>query len=259
MRRGIIPARAGFTGAGCRQRRSCWDHPRSRGVYGGAGAAVVVAVGSSPLARGLQAVLGVDVDAGGIIPARAGFTRRRLWMPSDGPDHPRSRGVYTPPRPTDPSEAGSSPLARGLHARVSHQQRRVRIIPARAGFTPRRGPSSRTSRDHPRSRGVYSASTAASSPGRGSSPLARGLLPAPRHQLREGWIIPARAGFTQPGAGLGTASRDHPRSRGVYPLHPLGGGDPPGSSPLARGLPAGPTTSSRGRGIIPARAGFTGT
>ena len=30
---GIIPARAGFTPGCPRQRRGCWDHPRSRGVY----------------------------------------------------------------------------------------------------------------------------------------------------------------------------------------------------------------------------------
>ena len=70
----------------------------------------------------------------------------------------------------------------------------------------------------------------------GSSPLARGL---PRNLTMlpiEARIIPARAGFTSVPGAHHHPHQDHPRSRGVYPLHPLGGGDPPGSSPLARGL-----------------------
>ena len=52
---------------------------------------------------------------------------------------------------------------------------------------------------------------------------------------------------------------DHPRSRGVYPAL-----DPEdelvlGSSPLARGLLDGPLRVVGGVGIIPARAGFTGS
>ena len=50
-------------------------------------------------------------------------------------DHPRSRGVY-PVTVTDaPDESGSSPLARGLLRIAAHVQGRLRIIPARAGFT----------------------------------------------------------------------------------------------------------------------------
>ena len=94
-RRGIIPARAGFTRipGGVILRET--DHPRSRGVYGGD----VVAVRPGQ----------------GIIPARAGFTRdyggggraqpgssplaRGLRVTTLRPglhdwDHPRSRGVY---------------------------------------------------------------------------------------------------------------------------------------------------------------------
>ena len=51
---GIIPARAGFTPTGSRRSHSSGDHPRSRGVYHGVQRGGVVAVGSSPLARGLR-------------------------------------------------------------------------------------------------------------------------------------------------------------------------------------------------------------
>ena len=54
---------------------------------------------------------------------------------------------------------------------------------------------------------------------------------------RRGRIIPARAGFTPPGARESSETKDHPRSRGVYP--------------------PGPRRRLQGLRIIPARAGFT--
>ena len=50
---------------------------------------------------------------------------------------------------------------------------------------------------------------------------------------------------------------DHPRSRGVYFPGAPGKGFIMGSSPLARGLPIARMDHDLGRGIIPARAGFT--
>ena len=90
-------------------------------------------------------------------------------------------------------------------------------------------------------------------------------------------IIPARAGFTPPAPTPARRSRDHPRSRGVYPripCHRLGGPDHPrsrgvywstpssssatgGSSPLARGLLGAVIGVEILVRIIPARAGFT--
>ena len=91
----------------------------------------------------------------------------------------------------------------------------------------------------------------------GSSPLARGLRVHRRAPGGCTGIIPARAGFT---SGRSTAYRrptDHPRSRGVYSgLRSVQHGIP-GSSPLARGLPATPAARRAVRRIIPARAGFT--
>ena len=70
------------------------------------------------------------------------------------------------------------------------------IIPARAGFTPIPTPHKSNSKDHPRSRGVYTAATQIAAPSSGSSPLARGLLQSERHTQLIIGIIPARAGFT---------------------------------------------------------------
>ena len=59
--------------------------------------------------------------------------------------------------------------------------------------------------------------------------------------------------------GAGPDASDHPRSRGVYGDILTGGDGVQGSSPLARGLHKHPAGSRMSLGIIPARAGFTGT
>ena len=172
-----------------------------------------------------------------IIPARAGFTLRR-WRPwTSGRDHPRSRGVYIIVETTEDMHVGSSPLARGLLCGSLGGLLLVRIIPARAGFTPAIEAFQRFLKDHPRSRGVYGPAGASLPRAPGSSPLARGL---PGVCEGKGWqpgIIPARAGFTWPGHARHGYPPDHPRSRGVYGRSHHPSQRRRGSSPLARGLP----------------------
>ena len=110
----IIPARAGFAFFLCAITLGKRDHPRSRGVYSRTSSRTSLRRGSSPLARGLPHPAQPRRLLGGIIPARAGFTRPSppTWSP-DG-DHPRSRGVYRRGRWATPRRGGSSPLARGL-------------------------------------------------------------------------------------------------------------------------------------------------
>ena len=131
----IIPARAGFTrprpGAPSQRR----DHPRSRGVYRLLLGRQIRNHGSSPLARGLLSLC--------------------LTPRGRGADHPRSRGVYVFPWATGIPLKGSSPLARGLRPRPAPCRSAARIIPARAGFTPRSTGWPTPGPDHPRSRGVY--------------------------------------------------------------------------------------------------------
>ena len=92
----------------------------------------------------------------------------------------------------------------------------LRIIPARAGFTPISFPIAYPNQDHPRSRGVYALSLERTSTVEGSSPLARGLpFSYPQPTLTRG-IIPARAGFTRHMTHRTQTHPDHPRSRGVY-------------------------------------------
>ena len=152
---GIIPARAGFTPTGDDRADQLEDHPRSRGVYRTTGWAGASAGGSSPLARGLRGRRRRFGAPCRIIPARAGFTSHPAWCRRRTPDHPRSRGVYSPSWRPPFVHTGSSPLARGLPDRRRPRRRHRRIIPARAGFTCSRRTRCRSRPDHPRSRGVY--------------------------------------------------------------------------------------------------------
>ena len=171
----IIPARAGFTLIRIPVNALMKDHPRSRGVYGGASWRAVSTRGSSPLARGLRGNRPLPLPGDRIIPARAGFTRWPRPGGGRGRDHPRSRGVYDDRPRTPVARGGSSPLARGLQREDQRRRYGRRIIPARAGFTV---PSSRRvlhAEDHPRSRGVYFSNPTYAPEIEGSSPLARGL------------------------------------------------------------------------------------
>ena len=173
---GIIPARAGFTW------RRPWptpprpDHPRSRGVYLMWAGGIVCFIGSSPLARGLMVREAPAALRDGIIPARAGFTRRHPRRRRPEEDHPRSRGVYLIRIPVNALMNGSSPLARGLQ--------------------PGRRPQPGAALDHPRSRGVYAGRECLRPQVPGSSPLARGLHSGRGSDRGRLGIIPARAGFT---------------------------------------------------------------
>ena len=154
---------------------------------------------------------------------------------------------------------GSSPLARGLRSRHWRSSGRLRIIPARAGFTATHRRRLRPGPDHPRSRGVYSSSSWSRSSGTGSSPLARGLRLDRQIDALGGGIIPARAGFTTVGPSPTAPSSDHPRSRGVYTSAATNQAPSSGSSPLARGLRVAHRVRGGRPRIIPARAGFTST
>ena len=210
--------------------------PLARGLRGTLPGVIAVA-GSSPLARGLRQGYPLPAPPPGIIPARAGFTGGNRFPARDQGDHPRSRGVYYGPCGDSPTVLGSSPLARGLRRRHPPELRRLRIIPARAGFTHPLQHEGSELEDHPRSRGVYGSASTPAPAMSGSSPLARGLPARP--------ALPRRR------------PPDHPRSRGVYALADEAEYQWGGSSPLARGLRHGHDQILRPEGIIPARAGFT--
>ncbi len=91
---GLIPARAGNT---CRRCVSWSDrraHPRTRGEHLFWLILGQIAVGSSPHARGTPSTVRIDLISGGLIPARAGNTRK-VATPRETPTaHPRTRGEH---------------------------------------------------------------------------------------------------------------------------------------------------------------------
>ena len=131
----LIPARAGNT---------CWvrswlllsaAHPRSRGEHSALAPLFLVAVGSSPLARGTHPdSLSPDSDHR-LIPARAGNTMSNVPVLTAQTAHPRSRGEHSGVSLPGLSLHGSSPLARGTPSAMGELAGWLRLIPARAGNT----------------------------------------------------------------------------------------------------------------------------
>ena len=255
----FIPARAGNTRCHRPAARDPSVHPRSRGEHDQQVASAVDAAGSSPLARGTPAALPDPLDADRFIPARAGNTPTARASPTPSTVHPRSRGEHLPPGAVRRGPAGSSPLARGTHARDPDAGMRRRFISARAGNTRTTTSTSGSSTVHPRSRGEHCVAGIVSAWPPGSSPLARGTPlrdEAGAHRLR---FIPARAGNTTRTAPTGGGAPVHPRSRGEHPLINDGKLASYGSSPLARGTPGQRDRRPPPRRFIPARAGNTPT
>ena len=213
-------------------------------------------MGSSPLARGPHDRHHTKAHRGGLIPARAGTTWRRMPGQLQRTAHPRSRGDHTlkgnrheyhsgaHPRSRGDHfilsarllwRMGSSPLARGPHDRHHTKAHRGGLIPARAGTTTRWLRVACRLRAHPRSRGDHSVAVLIIAGALGSSPLARG----PRNHLGKRrhvpGLIPARAGTTPPDDSYRLGVRAHPRSRGDHLAENAGAAPANGSSPLARG------------------------
>ena len=192
----FIPARAGNTLSGDWRAALSAVHPRSRGEHMPVGIGRDHDGGSSPLARGtllLNAGCGVTNR---FIPARAGNTPSSASSHWTTTVHPRSRGEHFEETDRESGYVGSSPLARGTHARRRLPWRLMRFIPARAGNTAPPYGAGRGGTVHPRSRGEHRLADTHAPASSGSSPLARGTrLHAPgRHDAQR--FIPARAGNT---------------------------------------------------------------
>ena len=214
--------------------------------------------GSSPLARGtLGGKPKIQVEEG-LIPARAGNTRRRAHPPGLPRAHPRSRGEHSRKKYLAKLDKGSSPLARGTHIELDHLNVVDGLIPARAGNTWESDTQRTPHGAHPRSRGEHGENFGITTLRKGSSPLARGTRRCKRIKSVKHGLIPARAGNTRGGSQTTTLNGAHPRSRGEHasPRRPTAAA--PGSSPLARGTRLTTKSIKPIKGLIPARAGNTG-
>ena len=150
---GLIPARAGKTSwmeTPLPQRRA---HPRACGENLTWCSSTWGTGGSSPRVRGKLTVARPPGAAQGLIPARAGKTRRRSQGPGGRRAHPRACGenaqVYNDILPG----GGSSPRVRGKRGRRQGHRRPGGLIPARAGKTSRRSAGTWRRRAHPRACG----------------------------------------------------------------------------------------------------------
>ena len=254
---GLIPARAGNT-PGFRKRPSTWRaHPRSRGEHVEVEEIVKFNEGSSPLARETHPGLAAHPARGGLIPARAGNTRRPLEIILNIGAHPRSRGEHDY-APVDASLGlGSSPPVRGARDSVLDGVYKIGLIPARAGSTGVVPLVRVSSRAHPRPCGEHSSWGSPRCRWWGSSPPARGAPPAWSAPQNSRGLIPARAGSTRPSGRRSSPLRAHPRPCGEHVSLVLASASDRGSSPPVRGALAHQIGSLRLGGLIPARAGST--
>ena len=254
---GLIPARAGNT-PGFRKRPSTWRaHPRSRGEHVEVEEIVKFNEGSSPLARETHPGLAAHPARGGLIPARAGNTRRPLEIILNIGAHPRSRGEHDY-APVDASLGlGSSPPVRGARDSVLDGVYKIGLIPARAGSTGVVPLVRVSSRAHPRPCGEHSSWWSPRCRWWGSSPPVRGAPPAWSDPQNYRGLIPARAGSTRPSGRRSSPLRAHPRPCGEHVSLVLASASDRGSSPPVRGAHAHQIGSLRLGGLIPARAGST--
>ena len=160
-------------------------------------------------------------------------------------------------RPDAAAARGSSPLTRGKRLLVLDRIAARRLIPAHAGKTPCRAPSSLALRAHPRSRGENPRTAASAGYCAGSSPLTRGKHGGGRGLSRPVGLIPAHAGKTALTSEKSAWFPAHPRSRGENSAKGTNGEPAEGSSPLTRGKRSVRASPSPPSGLIPAHAGKT--
>ena len=178
---GLIPARAGNTRLWVASGTTKGAHPRSRGEHQSERHPRHRHRGSSPLARGTRLRMARRFVRAGLIPARAGNTRRATTRRAMNGAHPRSRGEHNRMVRTASRMSGSSPLARGTLEQRGKEDPTLGLIPARAGNTQTSLHLTCASRAHPRSRGEHQMLSATKVRTPGSSPLARGTPDSRTH------------------------------------------------------------------------------
>ena len=112
----------------------------------------------------------------GIIPAYAGSTTMRSFLPGGAADHPRIRGEHCQMPLAILPWTGSSPHTRGAPCENGARSAYVGIIPAYAGSTPSTSGQIGGDADHPRIRGEHISECATRNSLTGSSPHTRGAL-----------------------------------------------------------------------------------
>ncbi len=150
----------------------------------------------------------------GTVPAGAGSSRTPLGVRPPVWDRPRGCGEQIRPTAYRGSPGGPSPRVRGADAEHQEDLLGVGTIPAGAGSSWSRWPSTSSCRDHPRGCGEQWRASSMSKERLGPSPRVRGAGDRQhRGHLRAG-TIPAGAGSSLRQASLDGGDRDHPRGCG---------------------------------------------
>ena len=136
--------------------------------------AIVIELGSPPLARGTGRRTKRKPTEGGITPACAGNSCQALPHCIRGWDHPRLRGEQATTPPEMIGTSGSPPLARGTVLVLSQTYTHSGITPACAGNRRHGLVPLSPCRDHPRLRGEQRMLGGRDPRQMGSPPLARG-------------------------------------------------------------------------------------
>ena len=211
----FIPAGAGNRQpqiAPCRARPV---HPRWRGEQTSVASSPPLPTGSSPLARGTDAIKEDTRQVRRFIPAGAGNSPPIGALSVMTSVHPRWRGEQQIESGHGFGGGGSSPLARGTGCACKRRHAALRFIPAGAGNRCRRSCRQTTLPVHPRWRGEQ-------------RKILVGLESVPR-------FIPAGAGNSSRFCRAIATSPVHPRWRGEQGPGPAVLDFDDGSSPLARG------------------------
>ena len=234
---GLIPACAGKTRCTCRPAPARRAHPRVCGENVGGRGGVHLAHGSSPRVRGKRPDGATTSRPPRLIPACAGKTSPCARLSSIVTAHPRACGENLDLADPESFPLGSSPRVRGKLGHSSDRIRDDRLIPARAGKTPRplRTPPPRSA--HPRACGENSDDATTALHRAGSSPRVRGKPEDAGGVEGGGQLIPARAGKTSSGQCSRRSLRAHPRACGENLCRVRMALWPWGSSPRVRGKP----------------------
>ena len=237
----LIPARAGKTRPRRAGRADHAAHPRAGGENSRRPHSRTMFLGSSPRGRGKPSSATVIHERVRLIPARAGKTG--WWgLPGVGQRF-----------------AGSSPRGRGKPMHELRLDRAVRLIPARAGKTVCSAASTVRCAAHPRAGGENPVGGAFPARSEGSSPRGRGKLVGEEQGVDIEGLIPARAGKTSRNFLTSPPISAHPRAGGEN-LDPSGAVNLiVGSSPRGRGKLLSHDCFIPATGLIPARAGKTGS
>ena len=198
-------------------------------------------------------------EAGRLIPACAGKTRRISAISPQAGAHPRVCGENDEDMKQKLYDQGSSPRVRGKLFRRGLFVRRRGLIPACAGKTGNYRPYPHPRVAHPRVCGENRVVPTTEISSFGSSPRVRGKRKILYDQALGVWLIPACAGKTVPLRTPMPEDRAHPRVCGENKSETSTGKRPSGSSPRVRGKLRGHAPRGRRKGLIPACAGKTKT